>query len=660
MCGICGFLTPHSDSNSETLQRMNARLVHRGPDDEGYFVEPGVGLAARRLSIIDVAGGHQPLSNEDGTVWITYNGEIYNHRELRGELLRLGHKFRTRSDTEMIVHASEEWGERCVQRFRGMFAFGLWDRPRQRLTLARDRFGKKPLYYAFAGDRFLFGSEIKALLAEGSLVPAADLESLRLLFSLGFVPSPRTMFRGIRKLPAAHVMVVEVKDGTVRPPQLQCYWDLPVTLSPVTSLPPSEGHLTLSRLEAVEHARALLREAVSIRRMSEVPLGALLSGGLDSTTVVALLQSMAVEPVHTVSISFENSRFDESAHARLAAEKLGTRHHILEFGTGDFDLLPEATAHLEEPQCSATSLPIYLLYKACREAGLTVVLTGEGADELFAGYHWYRGDAHVQKLLRLPSVARRSLSRFPLPMSGAARRVLVAVNGERSVAERYQLWQQVLSPSALRRLFATPGSEARGEDHDSAPIHAFGNPRAEWGWDTGVRDPRHLPRTQAPGSAPLAEMRYVESHSRMVDFINFEVDRLSMAHSVEARVPFLDHPLWEFICQLPEAWLLRGRQEKSLLREIAAPWVPPETLGRTKWGLAAPHAEWLRQPGLVPWAEEALNPSSLEETGYFHPGEVARLRAEHQARRADHSRPLFGVLSTQIWHQQFGVNSVSQ
>ena len=599
MCGICGFLAP--DLDAETLRRMNDRLRHRGPDDDGLYLGAGVGLAARRLSIIDVPGGHQPLSNEDGSVWITYNGEIYNHADLRPALEKLGHTFRTRSDTEMIVHAYEAWGPDCVRRFCGMFAFAVWDAPRRRLFLARDRFGKKPLYYAHSNGRFLFASEIKALLQVDGILAQPDPAALRSLFSLGWIPAPRTAFLGIDQLPAAHTLLLEPGQGAapVR------YWQLEE--SPPPPIPFQE---------AVEQTRTLLREAVSVRRMSEVPLGALLSGGLDSGTVVALLQSLSSQPVHTVSIAFEQPRYDESAHARQVAAHLGTVHHTLTFTERDFDRLPEVIAHLEAPQCSATSLPIFMLYLACREAGLTVALTGEGADELFLGYHWYRGDTLARRLLALPGPARRALARAPLPISAPARRVLSGATAASSAAVRFALWQQVLPQESLNRLLTAPPGEFE----------------------------RPLP--------DAADMRSVEAATRMVDFINFEVDRMSMAHSVEARVPFLDHRLWEFVCSLPLEWLTRGRLQKSFLREVARPWLPAATLARPKWGLAAPHAAWLRRARLPDWAEAVLQPAALARTGLFVPAEAARLRAEHRTGRADHSRALWGVLTTQLWHEQ--------
>ncbi len=605
---------------------MNERLVHRGPDDEGYWVGEGMGLATRRLSIIDVAGGHQPLSNEDSSIWITYNGEIYNHESLGVELRGRGHTFRTRSDTEMVVHAYEEWGPDCLQRFRGMFAFALYDERRKKLLLARDRFGKKPLYYAETREGLLFASEIRPLVEAGNLPRRADPLSLHLLFSLGFIPSPRTMFGEVKKLPAAHYMIAECHEGNTRLSPPQPFWHLPN--------PPGHdaGESPPSLSEAIEHTRTLLREAVSLRRLSEVPLGALLSGGLDSTTVTAVLQDMAAEPLHTVSIAFDEPGYDESAHSRLAAERLGTLHHVFRFGLSDFERLPEVVAHLEGPQCSATSLPIYLLYQACREAGLTVVLTGEGADELFFGYHWYRGEAWMALLLRMPKPLRQVLSQSPLPISPAARRVLDQARPNDPAAERYRLWQQVLSGPERRRLMAR-----------SSPEETFGaNP--DW------------PPAKSPDGT-LAAVRRVESGTRMVDFINFEVDRMSMAHSVEARMPFLDHVLWEYVCQLPEMWLRAGHQEKSFLREVARPWIPRETLRRSKRGLAAPHARWLQQAHLPSWAEEALHPSALEEAGYFQVRTVKQMRSEHQAGRADYGRALMGVLSTQLWHQQFEATS---
>ncbi len=618
MCGILGLFAPGTHPD---LTFTLALLRHRGPDDGGSYTGDGIYLGSRRLSIIDVAGGHQPLATEGGRTWVVQNGEIYNYLALRAELEALGHVFRTRSDTEVIAHAYEAWGGACVERLRGIFAFAVWDTGRRRLLLARDRFGIKPLHYArLPGGGLAFASEVRPLLALLPSAPRADLAALRAMFAVGYIPSPRTAFEGIHELPAASRLICAAGEQ-----RLERYWDLPA--------PPANGHAhPASDDDAARGLRQHLARAVDEQRMSEVPLGALISGGVDSTAVAALLQSGSPERLHTFNIGFEADGYDETRFAALAAQHIGTQHHQFTFTAADFVRYPEVVEHLEEPQCSATALPIYLLYEACRQAGLTVILTGEGADELLGGYHWFRGDAKVQSLLRLPAAVRQLIAAGPVKLSRAARRVLRA--GEPDTFARYALWQQtggpevqaVLAPE-LRTATTADGPGAIFPPEASAAA-------AEWG-------------------DPFRQFQYYETHTRLVDFINFEVDRMSMAHSIEARVPFLDHELWEYAAQLPSRLLTNGALTKGLLRTAVRDLVPPEILARPKQGLAAPYAAWLRAQRLHDWAEAALTPAALTRTGYFDPAAVASLRAEHQAEAADHSRVLMGVLSTQIWHSQF-------
>lgn len=616
MCGICGIV----ESNKtvplrETLYAMNQRQLHRGPDDDGFFLAPGVGFAMRRLSIIDVAGGAQPQANESETLHVIYNGEIYNYLELKSELEVRGHVFRTRSDTEVILHGYEEWGKQFVERLRGMFALALWDTPNQRLLLARDRFGVKPLFYAHVGERLVFASTVRTLLASGGIAARANVHALEALFTVGFVPSPLTMFEGVMQVPAAHRLLFENNRLT-----LERYWDIEFTRA---------TNRALTWDEAVAQFRARLNEAVEIRRMSEVPLGALLSGGIDSSSVVALLQKQSPEQIHTISIGFDAPGYDESVYALAAAKHLGTQHHAFTFREQDFDRLPQVIGHLEQPQCSATSMPIYLLYEKCRAVGLTVVLTGEGSDEMLGGYHWYRGDARARRLLNLPALLRALAAASPLKMSPPARRVLRS--GARDVVDRYAVWQMVASREE-RAQFLTARSR---NGHSIAQA-----------WNDEFR--AHL-----QNEPTLHQMQYVESHTRMIDFINMEVDRLSMAHSVEARAPFLDYRLWEFCAALPASMKANGALEKNLLRHAVRDVLPSAITGRPKQGLASPHRVWLQRMRLPDWAEEALSPPSLKSCNYFVPEQVARLRAEHRAGEHDHSRVLMGVVTTQLWHDRF-------
>jgi asparagine synthase (glutamine-hydrolysing) len=622
---------------------MNACLVHRGPDDEGYYESPGVGLAARRLSIIDLAGGHQPISNEDGSVWLAYNGEVYNHVELREALEQRGHVFRTRTDTETIVHAYEEWGEDCVARLRGMFAFGLWDATRERLLLARDRFGIKPLYYAEAGGVFAFASEMRPIVTALPALPRqADPAALWELFGLGFIPAPQTIIGGMCKLPPACFAVVERKEGRPAVTTLRRYWDL--------NYPRAGEHRPISADEAIQGFMDRLREAVQAWRLSDVPVGSLLSGGIDSASLAALLQETVSQKISTFSIGFTAATHDEAAVARATAGYLGTDHHELTFTPADFDLLPEIVHRLEEPQCSATSVPLYRLYRDCHQAGFKVILTGEGSDELLGGYGWFQGDARIRPFRVLPRLARRLLALTPINVSPNARRVLA--EGSEDPIERYALWQLVATSRDRLSLISNPQSPITNYQLPMpASPAAFPHAPSWWRSEFGA---------WVAGRNPLDQFLFLDSRTRLVDFINFTVDRMSMASSVEARPPFLDHLLWEYTAALPPDLKLRAgplpgptSQNKLLLRRGMAGRLPESVLRRPKLGLAAPHAEWWRSDRLPAWAEEAVAPPALQETGYFNPAEVARLRGLHRAGRLDVSRSLMGVLTTQLWHDHF-------
>ncbi|MBI1801787.1 MAG: asparagine synthase (glutamine-hydrolyzing) [Chloroflexi bacterium] len=628
MCGIAGVLdlTSNHPPDRATLECMSARIIHRGPDDDGYLIEPPVGLAVRRLSIVDVAGGHMPLANEDQSVWIVHNGEIYNAPELRDELRARGHRFSTRGDTEVIVHAYEQWGDESITRLRGMFAIALWDVRRQRLVLARDRWGVKPLYFAQANGRLAFASEVVPALLGAGLSPQADLVSLEYLFDKGYLPAPRTMFTGVQSLAPAHLMVVE--RGLITKKR---YWTL--------DFPRRGDHARASAADASEQFLSHLRDAVKMRLMSDVPIGALLSGGLDSSSLVALLQELSGGRTATFSIGFAAESHDEARAAQLAADALGTEHHTLQFDMSDFALWPRIIRHMESPQCSATSIPLYRLYQACHEAGYKVILTGEGADELLGGYHWFSGDARVRRWLWLPRSVRVRMAQAAPNGSEAGRRVLA--EGTANPRDRYFLWTQATCEAERAALFAgIPMPEPY--DHPPAPFR--GSPVARGtGRGGGLYN-----------LAALDQFLYLDSHTRLPNFINDEVDRMSMAHSVEARVPFLDHRLWEFAAALPPNLKLgRGAFEKQLLRSAMQGRLPEEIRLRRKQGLTAPHALFWRQAQLPAFAADAMSVSALKETGYFNPDAVTTALAAHRGGSGDHSRLLTGVLTTQLWHDLF-------
>lgn len=635
MCGIAGALRLSTDApvDAAALAGMAGALIHRGPDDEGVFVSPtgACGLGVRRLAIIDLAGGRQPLSNETGDVWVVQNGEIYNYKPLRAELEGRGHTFRTNSDTEALVHAYEQWGDSCVERLWGMFALAIWDERRQRLLLARDRFGEKPLFLARAAGCLLFASEIKALLRHPALCqPRLDERSLEDMFTVGYVPGPATIWRDIDKLPPAHCLTCAAGDDAA---SVRRYWDAPFAAAGCEQ--------PVDRRQAVEEVLALLKDAVRLRLQSDVPVGALLSGGLDSSGLTALMQEQAGGQVHTFSIGFDRASHDESAFARQASSYLGTQHHELRFGWEAFDRLPQTVAALDQPQCFATATPIGMLYQACRSAGFKVILTGEGSDELLGGYGWMRGDQQAAPLLHLPLGLRRALisPRLPLPASPAARRVLRSA--DRSAVSRYLAWQQICHGWQPRELFSPALRDALA-GCPRPPLAARW--QSSYAADTGPLSPLHGVLT-------------LEQAIRLPDFINHEVDAMSMAHSVEARVPFLDHRLWELLARWPARLKLDPRKpEKWLLREAfgspgpgGRPYLPPAIRQRRKQGLATPHADWWRMPRMPEWVEEALSAGRLRRDGLFDPAAVATRWAQHRAGQANHSALLTGVLNTQLW-----------
>ncbi|MBK9054980.1 MAG: asparagine synthase (glutamine-hydrolyzing) [Chloroflexi bacterium] len=639
MCGIVGLMAPEVDRSM--IERATDMIQHRGPDDAGIYVGAGIGLGARRLSIIDLAGGHQPLSNEDGTVWITYNGEVFNAPELRAELERCGHRFRTHTDTETIVHGYEEWGDEVVTRLRGMFAFALWDVRRERLLLARDRLAIKPLYYAEDRGRVAFASEIRPLF---TLLPGltrqVNHESLTHLFTTGYIPTPLTAFAHIHKLPAAHLLIAE--KGQI---MVKRYWQLVFSEQNAAGRWPLAARETTPSAsrqspaatfpEAAAQFHQHLREAVTAWRLSDVPVGSLLSGGIDSSALALLLTEISGGPIHTFTMGFAAATHDESAQAREFARHIGSQHHELLFDDSAFDYLPAVIRHMESPQTSATSIPIYLLYKACREAGFKVILTGEGADELLGGYHWFDGDRRMRPLLGLPAPVRRLLAKLPGAMSAAARRVLT--HAPQDPIERYFLWHQLTTPAQRAALLAS--QRVSGSASQRVSQSAL----------------QHFSTQHSSLHQFLHQFLALEAQTRMADFINDEVDRMSMANSIEARPPFLDHLLWEWCATQPPEYKLSRQGNKLLLRQAMKDKLPPSVSQRVKKGLATPHALWWRREKLPAWAEECLHPTALAQTALFDPVTLQTLRLAHQLGQADHSRLLTGVLTTQLWYQEMGL-----
>jgi len=619
MCGIVGILDTRGkrEIDRALVSRMNETQHHRGPDETGLHIEPGLGLGHKRLSIIDLSTGQQPLFNEDGSVVVVYNGEIYNYRSLIPELQALGHVFRTKSDTEVIVHAWEAWGERCVERFRGMFAFALWDRKRETLFLARDRLGVKPLHYALLPDgSLLFGSELKSLLAHDALARDLDPLAIEEYFALGYVPEPRTIFTRAAKLPPGHVLTV--KRGAPVPAPRE-YWDVRFTL---------DNPLTLA--DACAELAARLEESVRLRLMSEVPLGAFLSGGVDSSAVVATMARVSADPVNTCSIAFSDPAFDESRFARHVADRYRTRHFVDRVESEDFDLLDELARLYDEPYADSSAIPTYHVCQLAR-THVTVALSGDGGDESFGGYRRYRLHLMEERMRRpLPLTVRRPI--FGLlgelyPKADWAPRVLRAKTTFQALArdsvEAYFHSVSILRDAMRRQLFSN-GFRARLGGYSALEVFR-----------------RHAAR--ANHDDPLALVQYLDLKTYLVGDINTKVDRASMAHSLEVREPLMDHLLVEWLATLPSSLKVRGNEGKLLLKKAMEPHLSREILYRRKMGFAVPLASWFRGP-LRSRLRDALLGPGLAETGLFNQSYLKHLVDAHQSGLRDYSAPLWTLL----------------
>jgi asparagine synthase (glutamine-hydrolysing) len=619
MCGITGIFDTRGRRTFDPalVQRMNESQHHRGPDEGALHLEPGLAFGHRRLSIIDLSTGQQPLANEDGSVWVVFNGEIYNYQELIPELTALGHAFRTRSDTEVIVHAWEAWGPDCVQRFRGMFAFALWDRTAETLFLARDRLGVKPLHYALLPDgQLLFGSELKSLLAHGGLAREIDPPAIEEYFALGYVPEPRTIFKGARKLPPAHTLTL--RRGAPLPPPEQ-YWDVAFTLD-----------RTPSEAEATEELVRRLRESVRLRLISEVPLGAFLSGGVDSSAVVATMAGLSADPVNTCSIAFDDPAFDESRYAQMVAERYRTRHFVDRVESDDFDLVDTLARVYDEPYADSSAIPTYRVCQLARRH-VTVALSGDGGDESFGGYRRYRLHAMEERVRSaLPLTVRRpvfGLLGRAYPKADWAPRALRAKTTLQALArdsvEAYFHSVSILRDGLRQRLFSN-------------------SLRADLGGYSAVEVFRQHAR-RANRDDPLALVQYLDLKTYLVGDINTKVDRASMAHSLEVREPLMDHLLVEWLAQLPSSLKVRGQEGKFLLKKAFEPHLPSDLLYRPKMGFAVPLARWFRGP-LRERLRAALLGGGLAETGYFNPAVLRELLEQHQSGVRDHSAPLWTLL----------------
>jgi asparagine synthase (glutamine-hydrolysing) len=628
MCGICGIAIPEKLNRTvdeAALIRMRDSLAHRGPDDAGIFIDGRVGLGHRRLSIVDLAGGHQPMSNEDGRVWLTYNGEVYNHRDLRPVLEQRGHIYRTTSDTETIIHSYEEHGPRAVERLRGMFAFAIWDKPRRRLILARDRLGIKPLYYTLSDDGVIcFASEIKALIEARAVRAELNYDSLADYAANRSTSGEDTLFRGVKRLLPGHILVWT--EGRVH---IEPYWNL-------SYAKPTEP---LTDDQYVDQFSDLFTESVKLRLMADVPLGMFLSGGIDSSAIVAAMSEMVTEPIKTFSVAFEEREANELGYARMVARAFGTDHReVIVSPQQFFDALPGLVYQEDEPIAHPSSVPLYFVSKLASEH-VKVVLTGEGSDEMLAGYDKYRKTVFNLALgsryhSAMPASVRRAVERAILNLNGTSRirqklsRTFLCLSPD--IEEIYFDNFSVFSRAMQQRLFAGETRErmAHGDPY-RASLDLIGN---------------------ADSDALLDQLLASDLKTYLHELL-MKQDQMSMAASIESRVPFLDHKLVEFAASLPVNMKLRGLTTKYILRKAMRGRLPKEILTRRKMGFPVPVGAWLRGPFSNVVDEYVLNSRAIER-GIFNPGFVRELVARHGAGE-NHTERLWTLINFEIWQRRF-------
>jgi asparagine synthase (glutamine-hydrolysing) len=619
MCGITGLFDTRAqrDVDRARLHRMNESQFHRGPDEGDLHLEPGLGFGHRRLSIIDVATGQQPIFNEDGSVALVFNGEIYNFQSLVPELEAAGHVFRTKSDSEVIVHAWEQWGEDCVLRLRGMFAFAIHDRKRGSLFLARDRMGVKPMHYALLEDGWLlFGSELKSLMAHGGLPREIDPLAVEEYFALGYVPEPRCIFKQARKLEPGHSLLFE---RGKRAPAPRCYWDVRFTLDQ-----------KISEEEACEELRRRLQESVKLRLISEVPLGAFLSGGVDSSAVVAIMAGLSDVPVNTCSIGFDDPQFNESAFAQMVADRYKTDHRLEVVSSNDFDLIDTLAKLYDEPYADSSAIPTYRVCQLARKH-VTVALSGDGGDESLGGYRRY-------KLHMMEEGMRRALPQgIRGPVFGALGRLYPKMDWAPRMF-RAKTTFQAMARNSVQAYFNTMGlvRDPARQALFSASFH-----RELQGYHASSVFDRHAAKAQTDDG--LALIQYLDYKTYLVGDINTKVDRASMAHSLEVREPLMDHVLIEWLAQMPSSLKLKGGEGKYIFKKAMEPLLPHDVLYRPKMGFSVPLARWLRGP-LRQRVRDALLGGALAQTGWFNQSEVQRLVEQHERSQYDHSTPLWTLL----------------
>jgi asparagine synthase (glutamine-hydrolysing) len=622
MCGICGIVIADRDRhvNRDWLAAMNRRISHRGPDDEGYFVEQNVGLAMRRLSIIDVAAGHQPLANENQDIWIVFNGEIYNHNELRTQLEARGHRYRTRSDTETIVHLYEEYGRDCVKHLRGMFAFAIWDRRKRVLFAARDRLGIKPFYYRWDGNSFLFGSEIKAILAFPGVAAEFNRGALAEYLAFGYLTGPQTMFAGIHKLMPGHTLEL-TEEGE---PRSQRYWDLTTETDPE----PHSGKYYVGRY------REMLEAAVSSHLMSEVPLGVFLSGGLDSSAVAALTKAIRGDRIKTFSVGYDEEQFSELGYARQVAQHIQSEHYEVRLSREEFFAsLPNLVWHEDEPLAWPSSVALHFVARLARQH-VTVVLTGEGSDETLAGYTryaWTLMNARMDKAYRTvaPSALRRMVrnriqsSSMSASLHRKLQHTFLARDGNSWPSFYYDNFFSAFAAPEQADLLTPEALDSAGD--------AYAGSMSAWERSQGDL---------------LHRLLYSDINSYLIELL-MKQDQMSMAASVESRVPFLDHALVEFTATIPWQHSVRGMTGKCILKEAVEDLLPHSIVYRKKMGFPTPWEYWLAGPQLDDVERTLLEPRAAR--GLFRPAAVERVFAEHRSRSRDHGNRIWRLLNLETW-----------
>jgi asparagine synthase (glutamine-hydrolysing) len=625
MCGIVGFVNSNkSPADLSILKRMNRAITHRGPDEDGFYVQENVGLAMRRLSIIDLSGGQQPIFNQDQSKVIVFNGEIYNYQELRADLDSRGHKFYTNSDTEVIIHLYDKYGTDCVQYLRGMFVFAIWDEREKSLFIARDRVGKKPLLYSHQsnGD-LIFGSEFQAVLQHPSISREVDFSAIDAYLSYLCVPAPQTAFKQIRKLEPAHWLLW--KDGEIKN---QRYWS-----------PDFSKKIKISEVEAIEETARILRESVKMRMISEVPLGAFLSGGVDSSAIVALMAEESSQPVKTFSIGFEEEDFSELKYAKAVARHVGAEYNEFIVRPNALEVLPTLVKHYGEPYADSSAIPTFYVSKETRKF-VTVALNGDGGDESFAGYERYLAMNLAEKYRKIPAVLRKGVIEtgvglLPNPTKFRSRVKSLkrfVESGSLSNVERYLGWMSAISPSLKEDLVS---DEFKAQLNGSRPINVL----QKW-----------FDKTEGLGIVDATML--TDQMTYLPNDLLVKVDIASMANSLEARSPLLDHKVIEFAASLPENLKVKGKEIKYLLKKVAANLVPKDVIYRRKMGFGVPIGKWLRTD-LKPFVRETLQSEKFAKRGLFEQNKVVELIEKHTAQKDDYGAQIWTLLMLELWFQQF-------